>query len=57
MCSYFFVVATCFTWLMVCNVYILLSERGNLRIREMKLHVPMHELELKVQGAYARGGA
>ena len=49
------VVATVFTWLMVCNVYILLSVRGDLRIRETKL--PMHELELKVQGGLCtRGG-
>ena len=33
---------------MICNVYILLSVRGDLRICETKL--PMHELELKVQG-------
>ena len=47
------VVATVFSWLIVYNVCILQSERRGL-LHETKL--PMQELKLKMQGAYARGG-
>ena len=46
--------ATVFTWLMVCNVCILQSERGGGGlISETKL--PMQELELKMQGGGGGG--
>ena len=47
------VVATIFTWLMVCNVCILQSEGGGL-IGKTKL--PLQELELKIQGGLMHEG-
>ena len=44
------VVVTVFTWLMICNVCILQSEKGGLYARQ-KLHdiVPIQELELNMR--------
>ena len=43
------VVATIFTWLMVCK-YLRFTVRGGLYVRQ----IPMQELELKMQGRWER---
>ena len=49
-------IATAFIGLWTLNNYILQSWKGGGLIREIKLHVPMQKLELKIQGGLrARG--
>ena len=45
--------ATIFTWLMICIISTFYSQMVWL-VREIKL--PMQEFELRMQGAYVRGG-